>query len=93
VKKKFLENIPILFHIENSPMGMEPKSMGDPNSHWDPMGIGDFMIKFHKLQYYFLTFFFTIIHVLSAQYQYAKFHNDSLINKKIKFANNPDLQT
>ena len=54
---KYVENIPILFHIENSPMGIESKSMGDPNSHWDPMGIGDFMIKFHKLQNYFLTFF------------------------------------
>jgi len=42
-----------LFHIENSPMGIESKSMGDPNSHWDPMGIGDFMIKFHKLQNYY----------------------------------------
>ena len=43
---KYVENIPILFHIENSLMGIEPKSMGDPNSHWDPMGIGDFMIKY-----------------------------------------------
>ena len=90
---KYVENIPILFHIENSPMGIESKSMGDPNSHWDPMGIGDFMIKFHKLQNYFLKFFLTFIHVASAHYQYAKFYNDSLINKKNKFANNPDLQT
>ena len=93
---KYVKKILILIYIENYPMRIEPKSMGDPNSHWDPMGIGDFMIKFHKLQNYFLTIltiFFIIIHVLGAHYQYAKFHNDALINKQIRFANNPDLQT
>jgi len=28
-----LEKFTILIHIENSPVGIEPKSMGDPNSH------------------------------------------------------------
>ena len=77
-----MEKIPILVHIENSPLGERPKSMGDPNSHWDPMGIGDFMIKFHELQNQFLNIFFIIVHVLNVNYHYAKFHYDSLIKKK-----------
>ena len=82
-----------MIHIENSPMGERQKSMGAPNSHWDPMGIGDFMIKFHEFQNHFLNISFIIVHVLSANYHYAKFHYDSLVNKKNKFANNLDLQT
>ena len=37
--------------------------------------------------------FCIIIHVLSALYQYRKIHNGTLMDIKLKSANNPDLQT
>jgi len=77
-KRKHVENIPILIHIEKYSIGKGPKSMGDPNSNWDPSGKGDFMIKFHKLQS--LLYFVILIHVLSALYQHAQVHNDTLTN-------------
>ena len=63
--------------------GERAKINGGPHSPLGYMRQCAFMIKFHNLQNYFFILFFIIIHVLSAHYQYAKFHIESLINKKL----------
>ena len=71
---KHIEKKPILINIEKYPIGKCPKSSGDPKSYKDHTEQGDFIIKVHKLQCFFI-----IIHVVSALYSYAKSHNYILI--------------
>ena len=73
--------------------GNRVKINGGPQFPFEPNGNRRLYDQISQTSKLFFNIFFIFIHVVSAHYQYAKFYIDSLINKKIKFANNPDLQT
>jgi len=86
VKKHFLENMgkyPHLVSYRKFSHGNRAKINGGPQFLLGPNGNWRLYDQISQTSKLFFNIFFTIIHVLSAHYQYAKFHNDSLINKKV----------
>ena len=62
--------------------GRTAKINGGPQFPLGSHGIRRLYDQISQTSKSFFNIFFIIVHVLSAHYHYAKFHNDSLINKK-----------